>query len=79
MDQDARQVYRLLGLVRRHGPQAVDDACRRAVDAEMIDVGLIKRIVTRGGAEQAPLMPKRPAQVPRFVRESSDLAVRRPS
>ena len=49
-----RQVYRLLGLVRRHGAEAVEDACRRALDAEVIDVGLIERILTRGGGEQLP-------------------------
>lgn len=74
-----RQVYRLLGLVRRHGAEAVEDACRRALDAEVIDVGLIERILTRAGGEQLPLMPKPSAQASRFVRESSDFAVRRPS
>jgi transposase len=74
-----RQVYRLLGLVRRHGGAAVEDACRRALDAEVINVGLIERICTRGGGEQLPLLPKPPAQASRFVRHSSDFAVRRPS
>ena len=74
-----RQVYRLLGLVRRHGADAVDDACRRALDAEVIDVGLIERILTRGGGEQLPLLPKPPATASRFVRDGSDFAVRRPS
>ena len=74
-----RQVYRLLGLVRRHGAEAVDDACRRALDAEVIDVGLIERILTRGGGEQIPLIPTPAGQASRFVRESSDFAVRRPS
>lgn len=74
-----RQVYRLLGLVRRHGADMVDDACRRALDAEVIDVGLIERILTRSGGEQLPLIPKPPTQASRFVRESSDFAVRRPS
>lgn len=74
-----RQVYRLLGLVRRHSAAAVDDACRRALDAEVIDVGLIERICTRGGAEQLPLMPKPSPAASRFVRHSSDFAVRRPS
>lgn len=73
-----RQVYRLLGLVRRHGAEAVDDACRRALDAEVIDVGLIDRMLTRGTGEQLPLMPAPPA-ASRFVRASSDFAVRRPS
>jgi transposase len=74
-----RQVYRLLGLVRRHGAQAVDDACRRALDAEVIDVGLIERILTRGGGEQLPLLPKPPGAASRFVRAGSEFAVRRPS
>jgi transposase len=73
-----RQVYRLLGLVRRHGADAVDDACRRALDAEVIDVGLIERMLTRGTGEQLPLIPA-PAAASRFVRAGSDFAVRRPS
>jgi hypothetical protein len=43
-----RQVYRLLRLVHRHGADAVDDACRRALDTEVIDVGLIDRTLSRG-------------------------------
>jgi transposase len=74
-----RQVYRLLGLVRRHGAQAADDACRRALDAEVIDVGLIERMLTRSGGEQLSLMPKPVGTASRFVRESSDFAVRKPS
>ncbi len=73
-----RQVYRLLGVVRRHGPEAVDDACRRALDAEVIDVGLIDRMVSRGTGEQLPLMPA-PPSASRFLRASTDFAVRRPS
>ena len=74
-----RQVYRLLGLVRRHSADAVDDACRRALDAEVIDVGLIERMLTRGAGEQLPLMPKPPAAASRFVRSATDFTVRRPS
>jgi hypothetical protein len=74
-----RQVYRLLSLVRRHSADAVDDACRRALDAEVIDVGLIERMLTRGVGEQLPLMPKPPAAASRFVRSATDFTVRRPS
>jgi transposase len=77
-----RQVYRLLGLVRRHGAEAVDDACRRALDAEVIDVGLIDRMLTRGRdhtGEQLPLIPAPPPKASRFVRAATDFAVRRPS
>lgn len=74
-----RQVYRLLGLVRRHGAEAVDDACRRALDAEVIDVGLIERMLTRGTGEQLPLPIPAPPAASRFVRAATDFAVRRPS
>lgn len=76
-----RQVYRLLGLVRRHGADAVDDACRRALDAEVVDVGLIDRMLTRGTtgtAQQLALLPP-PPTASRFVRATTDFAVRRPS
>ncbi|GFG99505.1 hypothetical protein MTIM_53840 [Mycobacterium timonense] len=74
-----RQVYRLLGLVRRHGAEAVDDACRRALDAEVIDVGLIERMLTRGAGAQLPLIPKPSPTASRFVRAATDFTVRRPS
>lgn len=78
-----RQVYRLLGLVRRHGAEAVDDACRRALDAEVVNVGVIDRMLSRGttntgtGQQLALLAP--PPVPSRFVRATTDFAVRRPS
>ncbi|MGY4103954.1 IS21 family transposase [Nocardia sp. R16R-3T] len=73
-----RQVYRLLGLVRRHGPAAVEDACRRALDAEVVDVGVIDRMLTRAApGQQLTLLP--PPTPSRFVRATTDFAVRRPS
>jgi transposase len=43
-----RQVYRLLGLVRRHGAERVDQACARALEVEAVNVGLIERMLARG-------------------------------
>src|SRR5205807_7627904 len=40
-----RQVYRLLGLVRRHGAERVDQACARALEVEAVNVGLIERML----------------------------------
>ncbi|WP_153408011.1 IS21 family transposase [Nocardia macrotermitis] len=73
-----RQVYRLLGLVRRHGADVVDDACRQALEAEVVDVGVIDRMLTRGvtGTQLTLLPPPAPS---RFVRSTTDFAVRRPS
>lgn len=43
-----RQVYALLGLVKKWGPDRVDAACARALDAEAVNVGLISRMLERG-------------------------------
>jgi transposase len=40
-----RQVYALLGLVKKWGPDKVDAACQRALDAEAINVALIGRML----------------------------------
>jgi Mu transposase, C-terminal domain len=75
-----RQVYALLGLVRRHGPARVDTACARALDAEAVSVALIGRMLDRGTetAElpRTPPLPGMPA--PRFARDPSHFAVTRP-
>jgi len=50
-----RQVYALLGLVRKWGPTRVDAACARALDAEAVSVALIGRMLDRGTeARQLP-------------------------
>ena len=43
-----RQVYALLGLVNKWGAQRVEAACRRALEAEAVNVGLIGRMLERG-------------------------------
>lgn len=77
-----RQVYRLLGLVRRHGADAVEDACRRALEAEAVNVGLIDRMLTRGNDTQPDDQQASTSGTVtggRFVRDSNDFSVRRPS
>lgn len=66
-----RSVYRLLGLVKRWGAHRVDEACRRALEAEAVDVGLIGRMLERAteaetGGQQAPdARPRGPRRPPR--------------
>ena len=48
-----RQVYRLLGLAKKWGPERLELACRRALDAEAIDVNLVSRMLERA-REDAP-------------------------
>lgn len=74
-----RALYRLLGLVNKWGADRVEDACRRALEAEAVDVGLIGRMLERA-AERAPAEPARPAGnvVPgRFARDAAEFAVNR--
>jgi transposase len=47
-----RQVYRLLGLTRRYGPTAVNQACARALEWEVVSVGKIASMLEQA-AEQA--------------------------
>ncbi len=56
-----RQVYRLLGLVKKWGPERVELACRRALEAEAVDVNLVSRMLERAReeAEPEPLRPDR--------------------
>jgi transposase len=75
-----RQCYALLGLVKRWGPERVEAACARALDAEAISVPLIGRMLERGtennpAATSAPPGPKRA----RFARDPSHFATKRPT
>ena len=74
-----RQVYALLGLVRKWGPARVDAACRRALEAEAVSVPLVGRILQRGteNASHQPALPF-PASQPRFARDPAHFATRRP-
>lgn len=67
-----RQVYALLGLVKKWGPDKVDAACRRALDAEAINVPLIGRMLERAteNTEQTPA-PAPPATT-RFARDPGE-------
>ena len=75
-----RQAYALLGLVKRWGPGRVEAACRRALDAEAIDVGLIGRMLDRATetapADQPVTPPAAPAAPARFARDPEHFATK---
>jgi transposase len=54
-----RQVYRLLGLVKKWGANTVELACEKALEAEAINVNLISRMIERATEadklDEAPL------------------------
>lgn len=71
-----RHVYRLLGLVRRYAVPAVEQACARALEADVVDVTRVARMVEQA-VEQSPL-PARPqrgetgSRELRFLRPTSE-------
>jgi hypothetical protein len=67
-----RQVYRLLGLVRRYGPGPVDTACQRALELDVVSVTKIASMLERA-TENAP-PPPRPATAAaaRFARDPAE-------
>ena len=75
-----RQVYRLLGLVRRYGPGRVDAACARALEVEVVDVTRIARMLERAleGSSTTEATPTAEATVIdlRFARPKDDFAPR---
>lgn len=75
-----RQVYALLGLVKKWGADRVNAACQRALDAEAVNVGLIGRMLERGTETSSDGdvadQPSATVVTGRFARDSSHFAVR---
>ena len=67
-----RQVYALLGLVKKWGPDKVDAACRRALEAEAISVSLIGRMLDRATEHNEPESPPAPPATTRFARDPDE-------
>jgi hypothetical protein len=64
-----RQVYRLLGYARRYGDHRCDTACAQALALDVVDVGLIGRILERGREHESLPNPPVAPQLPlRFAR-----------
>lgn len=71
-----RQVYRLLGLVRRYGSERVDHACQQALELDVVDVSLITRMLERALESDKPDLPQPRARVIplRFERAAEDFS-----
>ena len=71
-----RQVYALLGLVRKWGADRVNTACASALEHEAVNVGLIGRMLERG-TELTAVQPPSPGTVVagRFARDPAHFAV----
>jgi hypothetical protein len=72
-----RSVYRLLGLVRRHGPGPVEAACSRALDVDVVSVTKIASMLERATENDAPVLPVAASSpTGRFAREVGEFAMR---
>jgi transposase len=73
-----RQVYALLGLVKKWGPERVNQACDRALQAEAINVGIVGRMLERGTENGGMTAPAAAGEVltPRFARDPDEFAAR---
>jgi transposase len=71
-----RQVYRLVGLVKKWGAARVEQACSRALEAEAIDVNLVSRMLERAREDVVDGTPAPPPVViqGRFARDPSEFS-----
>jgi transposase len=72
-----RQVYALLGLVRKWGAARVNTACATALELEVVNVGLIGRMLARGTEATViqPALPGTTVVAGRFARHPDHFAV----
>ncbi|MDH4074882.1 MAG: IS21 family transposase [Acidimicrobiia bacterium] len=71
-----RQVYALLGLVKKWGPERVNTACQRALDAEAISVPLIGRMLERATENTEPEPAPAPPTATRFARDPAEFTTK---
>jgi hypothetical protein len=71
-----RSVYALLGLVKKWSAERVEAACASALDHEVVNVGLIGRMLERGG-QNVTVQPALPGTVipARFARDPAHFTV----
>jgi transposase len=68
-----RAVYRLLGLTRSYGAVAVDAACSRALELDVVDVRKITRMLEQATERQPALTPAKVVGGPaRFARDNTE-------
>jgi hypothetical protein len=73
-----RQVYRLLGLVKKWGAERVDKACHKALEAEAIDVNLVSRMLDRAReSAEVETTPSADVVQGRFARDPEEFSTGR--
>jgi hypothetical protein len=70
-----RQLYMLLGLVKRYGPRRVDATCTDALAADMVDVFRLERMLKLAAAPLPTPAPARVIPLGRYLRPATDYAL----
>ncbi len=52
-----RSVYRLLGLIRRYGPDPVEAACARSLGLDVVSVSKIASMPAKATEREQPVLP----------------------
>ena len=76
-----RSVYRLLGLVRRYGPDPVEAACARSLDLDVVSVSKIAAMLAKATERTPASAARRGRHRPqrhggRFARDPGEYAPR---
>ena len=72
-----RSVYRLLGLVRRYGPDPVEAACSRSLDLDVVSVSKIAAMLEKATEREQPVLPAAAGSPGgRFARDPSEYSGR---
>jgi Mu transposase, C-terminal domain len=66
-----RRVYALLGLVRRYGAARVTEVCTLALDADMLDIHRVKRMLELGVSAPPVTPPARVIPLARYLRPAT--------
>lgn len=70
-----RRVYALLSLVRRYGPTRVTTVCTVALEADMLDVHRLRRMLEHGLTAPPPAAPARPLPRAKYLRPAHQYAL----
>jgi hypothetical protein len=70
-----RRVYALLGLARKYGAERLDEFCRVALDADMLDVHRLRRMLELPSVPALAAAPCAPAPAARFLRPKQQYAL----
>ena len=71
-----RHIYRLLGLCKRYGDARVDQACRMALELDVVEVKRIDRMLARDLEATPPHQPPRGQVISlRFGRDPSEFQI----